>query len=67
MGDGSGRRTPEVVAAVSVVVVVASIVVGTLVGDLSEPLWFLLVPIGIFGAGLVGLVSLATIVRRRLD
>jgi len=58
-------QTPLVVAVASATVVVMSIVIGSILGDIPEALWVLLVPIGLFGGGLVCVVSLGVHFVRR--
>jgi hypothetical protein len=53
------------VAGVSAAIVVLSIVIGTIAGEVPEALWLFLVPIGLFGAGLVCVVSLGMALARR--
>jgi len=61
------RRSQKllVVAVTSAAIVVVSIVIGTILGDLPEALWVLLVPIGMLGAGLVCVVSLGMFFAER--
>jgi hypothetical protein len=58
------RQRLLVVAGVSGTVVVASIVIGTILGEFPEAVWVFLVPIGTFGAGLVCIVSLVMFFAR---
>jgi hypothetical protein len=58
-------RTPLVVAIASATVVVISIVIGTVLGDIPDALWVLLVPIGLLGGGLVCVASLVVFFTRR--
>jgi hypothetical protein len=58
-------QTPLVVAVASAVVVVISIVIGTVLDDIPDALWVLLVPVGLLGGGLVCLVSLGVFFTRR--
>ena len=61
------RRSQKllVVAVTSAAIVVVSIVIGTILGELPEALWVLLVPIGMLGAGLVRVVSLGMFFAER--
>jgi hypothetical protein len=59
-------RTALAVAAVSATVVCVSIVTATVIGDLSSLMWFLLAPLGTFGAGFVCFISLAVLLSRRV-
>jgi len=61
------RRSQKllVVAVTSAAIVVVSIVIGTILGELPEALWVLLVPIGMLGAGLVCVVSLGMFFAER--
>ena len=61
------RRSQKllVVAVTSAAIVVVSIVIGTILGELPEALWVLLVPIGMLGAGLVCVVSLGMFFTQR--
>ena len=61
----SPSRTPLVVAIASATVVVISIVIGTVLGDIPDALWVLLVPVGLLGGSLVCVVSLAVFFARR--
>lgn len=61
-----GDRRALAVAAVSATVVCVSILTATIIGDLSSLLWFLLAPLGMFGAGFVCLISLAVLFTRRV-
>ena len=54
--DARSDRRLLVAAAASALVIVASVVTATIIGELPEALWLLLVPIGIFG----GIVACAT-------
>jgi hypothetical protein len=58
------RQRLLVVAGVSGTIVVASIVIGTILGEFPEAVWVFLVPIGTFGAGLVCIVSLGMFFAR---
>jgi hypothetical protein len=58
------RQRLLVVAGVSGTIVVASIVIGTILGEFPEAVWVFLVPIGTFGAGLVCIVSLVMFFAR---
>jgi hypothetical protein len=64
--DGSWRERPVTVAVVSATVVVLSIATGMVLGgDIPEALWFLLVPIGMFGGGVVTVIALVMFLARR--
>jgi hypothetical protein len=58
-------QTPLIVAVASATVVVMSIVIGTILGDIPDALWVFLVPIGLLGGGVVCLVSLGVFFARR--
>jgi hypothetical protein len=58
-------QTPLVVAVASAMVVAISIVIGTILNDIPDALWVLLVPVGLLGGALVCLVSLAVFFTRR--
>jgi hypothetical protein len=58
-------QNPLIVAVASATVVVMSIVIGTILGDIPDALWVLLVPIGLLGGGLVCLISLGVFFARR--
>jgi hypothetical protein len=62
------RRTqvPLTVAVASAMVVVVCIVIGTILGDLPDALWVLLVPVGMLGGALVCVVSLGVFFARRV-
>lgn len=61
-----GERGPLTVAAVSATVVALSIATGMVLGgDISEALWVLLVPIGMFGGGVVTVIALVVFLARR--
>lgn len=61
-----GERGLLTVAAVSASVVVLSIATGTVLGgDIPEALWFLLVPIGMLGGGVVAVIALVMFLARR--
>lgn len=61
-----GQRALLTVAAVSAAVVVVSITTAVVLGgDIPNALWWLLVPVGMFGAGAVAVVALAIVVSRR--
>jgi hypothetical protein len=54
------------VAAVSAAVVALSVVTGTIIGELPDVLWILLVPIGMLGGALMCMGSLGVLLARRL-
>ncbi len=61
-----GERGWLTVAAGSATVVVLSIATGTVLGgDIPEALWFLLVPIGMLGGGVVAVIALVMFLVRR--
>jgi hypothetical protein len=61
-----GERGWLTVAAVSATVVVLSIATGMVLGgDIPEALWFLLVPIGMLGGGLVAVIALVMFLAGR--
>jgi hypothetical protein len=61
-----GERGWLTVAAVSATVVVLSIATGMVLGgDIPEALWFLLVPIGMLGGGVVAVIALVMFLARR--
>ena len=61
-----GERGLLTVAAVSATVVFLSIATGMVLGgDIPEALWLLLVPIGMFGGGVVAVIALALFLARR--
>jgi hypothetical protein len=62
--DHRSRRLLAV-AGISATVFVSSIVIGTILGELPEALWVLLVPIGMLGAALVCIVSLGMLFAGR--
>lgn len=63
----NNERRLLVVAAVGAVVVCASITAGVVLGgDIPEVLWVLLVPIGMFTAGIVAIGAFGTVVWRRV-
>lgn len=63
----TNRRSQRllVVAGASAAIVIVSIVIGTILGELPEAVWVLLVPIGMLGAGLVCVVSLGMFFAHR--
>lgn len=63
----TNRRSQRllVVAGASAAIVIVSIVIGTILGELPEAVWVLLVPIGMLGAGLVCVVSLGMFFAQR--
>ena len=65
MGTQRQWTAVEVVGVVCAAVVVLSIATANILGELSEPLWLLLVPVGMLGFGLAALVSLVLAARRR--
>jgi hypothetical protein len=61
-----GERGWLTVAAISATVVVSSIATGVVLGgDISEALWLLLVPIGMFGGGVVAVFAFVMFLSRR--
>jgi hypothetical protein len=62
---GRPSRTPLLVAIASATVVVVSIVIGTILSDIPDALWVLLVPVGLLGGVLVCVASLAVFFTRR--
>ena len=66
LASDSARQRPLLIgAAACALVVVTSIVIATILGDLPEALWFFLVPIGIFGGGVACATCLALAGARR--
>ncbi len=61
-----GERGWLTVAAVGATVVVSSIATGMVLGgDIPEALWFLLVPIGMLGGGLIAVIALVMFLAPR--
>lgn len=61
-----GDRMLLTVATVAAAVVVVSILTGAIVGgDIPEALWFLLVPVGMLGGGVLAVLALAVFLVRR--
>ena len=63
----SGQRRVLIAASASALVVVACIVIATILGELPDVLWFLLVPVGMLGGVLTCLTFLAIALVRRLN
>ena len=63
-GDVRERRL-TVIAATSVVVLIASILVAVVVGELPEAAWLFVVPVGMLGGGVTALVSTSLLVASR--
>jgi hypothetical protein len=65
MAMGRSDQRLLAVAGVSAAIVVLSIVIGAIIGELPEVLWVFLVPIGMLGGAMACLVSLAIFLGRR--